>query len=208
MILARVLLRDAIGAGAVRRLEGLDGEAHLLAERAGDEAAHRMGHPAGYGHDLLQRGAFGTAQQLQHDGLLAALARCGCAVLGLGGLPRTPGLRRNAGRLWRGAASRRWIAFQRRATAVLRSVNFLTGFRSSKGATPAKLFHTWTSRSAGQLAASFASSFSLAKCSWPSGICPAAGKAVMLLSASMANSLMVRLLLSFRTSCRQVDRRR
>jgi len=42
-------------------------------------------------------------------------------------------------------ASSRWIAFQIRVTAVLRSVNFLMGFRSTKGATPAKLFQIWTS---------------------------------------------------------------
>jgi hypothetical protein len=31
----------------------------------------------------------------------------------------------------------------------LRSVNFFTGLRSSKGTTPAKLFQIWVSRSAG-----------------------------------------------------------
>jgi len=59
-----------------------------------------------------------------------------------------------------------WIAFQIRATAVLRFVNFLTGFRSAPNpATPAKLFQIVTNRSAGQLAAILASSFSLANCS-------------------------------------------
>src|SRR5512146_3464993 len=83
------------------------------------------------------------------------------------------------------------MAFQIRATAVFRFVNFLTGFRSPPNpATPAKLFQIWTRRSAGQLAATLASSFSLAKCSWPSGICSAAGKAVIVLSASIANSRM------------------
>ena len=56
-------------------------------------------------------------------------------------------------------------------------------------ATPAKLFQTWTRRSPGQSAASLASSFSLAKCSWPSGICSAAGKVVMVFSLSIAKSL-------------------
>jgi len=49
----------------------------------------------------------------------------------------------------------------------------------------------------GQLVASLASSFSVAKCSWPSGICSAAGKAVMALSVSIAKSLM-EMLLHFR----------
>jgi hypothetical protein len=59
-------------------------------------------------------------------------------------------------------APSRWIALHTRATALARSVNFLTGFKSSKGATPAKLFHTSTSRAAGQSAVSLASSFSVA----------------------------------------------
>ena len=56
-----------------------------------------------------------------------------------------------------------WTACQMRVTAVLRSVNFLTGFRSSKGATPAKLFQISARRAVGQSFASFASSFWLAK---------------------------------------------
>jgi hypothetical protein len=68
-------------------------------------------------------------------------------------------------------ASSFWMAVQMRLIAVLRSVNFLTGFRSApKPATPAKEFQIWTSRSAGQLAASLARSFSLTNGSWPSGI--------------------------------------
>jgi hypothetical protein len=41
---------------------------------------------------------------------------------------------------------RRCTAAQIRATAALRLANFFTGFNSVKGATPAKLFHTSTSR--------------------------------------------------------------
>ena len=47
-----------------------------------------------------------------------------------------------------------WMAFQIRATAVLRSVNFLTGLRSPKGGAPAKAFQTSTNRVMGQSAES------------------------------------------------------
>jgi hypothetical protein len=43
----------------------------------------------------------------------------------------------------------RVTAFQMRATAVLRLVNFLIGLRSSSGATPAKLFQASISREIG-----------------------------------------------------------
>jgi len=43
-----------------------------------------------------------------------------------------------------GVGVRAWMAFQMRATAVLRSVNFLTGFSSPKGGAPAKAFQTST----------------------------------------------------------------
>jgi len=55
-------------------------------------------------------------------------------------------------------ANRVCTAFQIRATATLRLVNFLTGFSALNGATPAKLFQTSTGRLAGQEAISFASS--------------------------------------------------
>src|ERR1039458_592869 len=45
-----------------------------------------------------------------------------------------------------GVGARGWMAFQIRATAVLRSVNFLTGFTLSKGTTPAKAFQTSAKR--------------------------------------------------------------
>jgi hypothetical protein len=60
-------------------------------------------------------------------------------------------------------ASSRWTAFQIRVTAVLRSVNFLTGFRSSKGVTPAKLFQSWTSSSPLSISSTLPRSLSLVK---------------------------------------------
>src|ERR1035437_2881814 len=79
-----------------------------------------------------------------------------------------------------GAGVRAWMAFQIRETAVLRSVNFLTGLRPSKGTTPAKAFQTSAKRLMGQSAEILANSFSVAKWYWPSGTCSAAVKAVML----------------------------
>jgi hypothetical protein len=82
------------------------------------------------------------------------------------------------------------MAFQIRLTAVLRSVNFLTGLRLSKGATPAKEFQTSTKRAAGHSAESLASSFSPEKAPsmvptrWFSASSSTAN-AVMLLSVSM-----------------------
>jgi hypothetical protein len=148
-----VLLRfDPIRPGAFGGLERFDCEAHLLAERAGEEAAHRMRHPAGGGHDLLQRGTLGAA--LGRAASLAALVFLGAT-----------------GATWGAAVGvKAWTAFQIRAMAVLRSVNFFTGFRSPKGGTPAKPFQISTSRSVGQLAASFESSFSVLNRRCPSGI--------------------------------------
>src|ERR1700679_391069 len=57
------------------------------------------------------------------------------------------------------SANRRSTAFQIRATAAFLFVNFLTGFKSVKGATPAKLFQVSTKREIGQSAVSFARSF-------------------------------------------------
>src|SRR5437763_16162413 len=47
------------------------------------------------------------------------------------------------------SGDKRWIAFQILATAAFLSVNFFTGLRSSKDATPAKLFQVSTNRDAG-----------------------------------------------------------
>jgi uncharacterized RDD family membrane protein YckC len=82
---------------------------------------------------------------------------------------------------------KRWIACQIRLTAALRLVNFLTGFRSSNGATPAKLFQASTSRDAGHSAVSLASSFALENdCD---SLAPfwSPASAVMLLSESIVN---------------------
>jgi hypothetical protein len=57
-----------------------------------------VGLPAGGRHDVGERGAFGTAQEFEDDGLLAALAR----AFGLSGIRGRLGLRRrNRGRLGR-----------------------------------------------------------------------------------------------------------
>ena len=85
------------------------------------------------------------------------------------------------------SGDRRTTACQIRATAAFRSVNFFTGFRSSKGATPAKLFPASTRRDAGHSAVSLASSLELENdCDWsePAG---SAAWAVMLFSGSIVN---------------------
>ena len=82
-------------------------------------------------------------------------------------------------------AARRSTAFQMRATADFRSVNLLTGFRSLKGATPAKLFHVSTRRVIGQSAVSLASSFMLEKDCVLSALAGRPACAAMLLSESI-----------------------
>jgi hypothetical protein len=76
---------------------------------------------------------------------LSLLAVCGSSVAGIGA----------------GVSVRRWTAFQMRPSAAFRSVNFFTGFKSSKGATPAKLFQISRSGEAGQSVESRVSSFSV-----------------------------------------------
>ncbi|GIW56272.1 MAG: hypothetical protein KatS3mg082_2676 [Nitrospiraceae bacterium] len=126
--------------------------------------------PAGGGHEVGERGAFGPAQEFEDDGLLRAFARGLRRLLGLACLAALACSARRRPSVAPAVGVRAWTARQIRATAVLRSVNFFTGLRSPKGGTPAKPFQISTSRSAGQLAASFASSFSLEKRAWPSGI--------------------------------------
>ena len=99
------MLRDAVTPLAIGALEGLDVEPRLLAEAARDEAAHAVRLPFGRVHDLLETRAIRPANEFQHDGLLAALARPFGPVGGVrsGRLFGRPGLlRRNAGGLWRG----------------------------------------------------------------------------------------------------------
>ena len=57
---------------------------------------------------IPEGGAVGPADQFQHDGLLAALARRGRGVLGGGSLPRPLALRGNVGRLWRNGGAQ-WL---------------------------------------------------------------------------------------------------
>ena len=131
-----------------------------------------MSLPASKLHDLGERHSLLLAHQLQNFRFLAALVRRVSATLRAGRAV----LRRLAFRgdllasAFAGAtgsapcatsADSRSSAFQIRATAPLRLVNFLTGFRSSKGATPAKLFQVSISRETGQSWVSLASSFAL-----------------------------------------------
>ena len=58
-----------------------------------------------------------------------------------------------------GAGVRAWMAFRIRLTAVLQSVNLLTGFRSPKGTTPAKAFQTSAKRVMGHSAEGLANFF-------------------------------------------------
>jgi len=75
------LLRQFVGAGAIGAFEGFDGEAHLLADAAGDETADAVGLPRGRRHDVRQRGAVGALEHVEDDRLLAAVARRGRRVL-------------------------------------------------------------------------------------------------------------------------------
>ncbi len=80
-----------------------------------------------------------------------------------------------------------WMAFQIRATARFRLVNFLTG------TTPGKLFQISISRGPGHWAASLPSSFGLLKVSIPSAlpsVCFKEAWKVMLLSESIVNVCM------------------
>ena len=148
---------------SIGAFEGFDGEAHLLAQAAGDEAADAMGLPRGRLHDFFEAGAVRAADQFEDDGLLAALARRGRRVLGGGPLAALAFFGATGAAWGAGAGVRAWMAFQIRATAVLRSVNFLTGLRSPKGGAPAKAFQTSAKRVMGQSAESLANSFSVAK---------------------------------------------
>src|SRR5580700_2123007 len=75
----------------------IDAQAHLLLERAADEAAHRMSLPSGRLSQFLERCSLGPLQQRQNLGglralagrgrLLALMTGClaGAGALGLGG---------------------------------------------------------------------------------------------------------------------------
>src|SRR5262249_13101872 len=94
-----------------------------------------------------------------------------------------------------------WIAAQIRATALSRFSNFLTGLQSVKGATPAKLFQTSTSRVTGHSPAALASSFSLRTTMVPaaaflavSSACTSVSWPRMLLSVSIVKIIVLLLL--------------
>jgi hypothetical protein len=88
-------------------------------------------------------------------------------ALGSGLLPRRV---RGRGRRVRGGGRQGPDGAPDAATAVLRSVNSLTGFRSPKVGTSAKLFQTSTKRPIGQAAVSLVRSFPEEKVAWSSGI--------------------------------------
>ena len=121
-----------------------------------------MGLPVGRGHDVGECGAVGALEHVEDDGLLAAVARRGRRVLGGGRLAALAFFGAAGAACGAGVGVSAWMAFQIRATAVLRSVNFLTGLRSPKGGAPAKAFQTSTNRVMGQSAESLVSSFSVA----------------------------------------------
>jgi hypothetical protein len=70
-------------------------------------------------------------------------------------------------------------------------VNFFTGFRSSNGATPAKLFRVSTMRDAGHSAVSLANSFAVEKDCDASAPAGSAAWATMLFSESIVNILLL-----------------
>ncbi len=88
----------------------------------------------------------------------------------------------------------RWTASQMPVTAAFRFVNFLIGFKSLKGATPAKLFQTSTRRLAGQEPASLFSSWAEPKYSAVLILAAVASsceaKTAMLLAESIVKVLM------------------
>src|ERR1035437_1857246 len=84
-----------------------------------------------------------------------------------------------------------WIAAQMRAVAFARFSNFFTGFRSPKGGAPAKLFQVSTRRLIGHSAVVLLSSFWLAKAARVSCAAGAAAWAVMLLSGSIVNVIVL-----------------
>src|SRR6266481_4624041 len=95
----RVLTAERIDARAILAFGGIDSQAHLLAERAGKEAAHTMGLPTGGSHQFRKCRSTLTAEQRQNVGLLAALAGRGRLLLRAGPLGRFGSLRPHTGRL-------------------------------------------------------------------------------------------------------------
>src|ERR1039457_1631697 len=71
------LSRQPVGPLATFILAGLDGEAHLLSQLAGNEAPDAVVLPVGGLGDLGQRCTVLAAQELDYDALFAAVARFG-----------------------------------------------------------------------------------------------------------------------------------
>ena len=216
----QMLLADAVGPLAALGLEGLDLVSGLL-HRAGHEPADGVPLPPHRVHDLSQCGTLLPLEHGDHLSRFAAFARPGgflrlgglfglgrvlAAVAFLAALPLTGAplaacapplaLRFAFGSGlsafgFSGSPSFR-IRSQMRPTAALALLNPFTGV------TPGRLFQMATRRSAGQLAASSASSFWLAKESKGAAVAAAASSAepnaVLLLSLSIVNVLMIVLL--------------
>jgi hypothetical protein len=89
---------DRIGALALRRLRGLDGQPLLLAQDR-EETANRMTLPAGRLHKFLQGSSAGPSQQAQDLGRFTTLAGCGALPHPTGLFARPRLVRRDTGRL-------------------------------------------------------------------------------------------------------------
>src|SRR4029077_6162817 len=83
---------DRVAALPALGLGGLDCQAHLLAQRTGQEPTDRVRLPAGGFREFLQGGAAGVLQQVEYLGGLAALAGAGCLLGRPGRLPAFGGL--------------------------------------------------------------------------------------------------------------------
>ena len=171
---------DAVNALAVFRFGGDDGEAHLLAHRAAQEAAHTVLLPAGRRHDLRQGDAFGGVQHRHHQVLLAsagfALRFFELSFFGRAGTSSTGAGSTNGGRLW--------ACFQMRLTAVARSLNF------RMAVTPGSPFQISTRRLAGQSLVTSASCCSESNAVLPSRVAPVLLMVTIRFSGVMRNRCM------------------
>jgi hypothetical protein len=113
-----LLGRETVGAISVAAFEGLNRRPHLLADRAAQEATHRVWLPAGRFREFFQSDAAGALQQVED------LVRFAAAVGGGGGLVGVTAL--VAGSAFSGAALARRLAT--RAFVVGAAVAFLVFF--------------------------------------------------------------------------------
>src|ERR1035437_5177634 len=121
-------------------------------------------------------------------GVLASGAGLDASAAALAALAFFAGL----GAAWgAGVGSSFWIAAQMRVVAFSRFSNFFTAFRSPKGGAPAKLFQVSIRRLIGHSAVALLSSFWLANTTRLSCAAGIASWAVMLLSVSIVNVVMV-----------------